>query len=90
MKSSAMSMAILVAALIAFAAAATSCTSANDANNALAGAGYTNVRLTGYRWFSCGKGDSFHTGFEAVGPTGRRVTGCVCSGWLKGSTIRID
>lgn len=66
------------------------CTSEGDATRALAGAGYTEIRITGYRVFGCADSDAFHTGFEAKGPTGRRVTGVVCSGWLKGATVRTD
>lgn len=66
------------------------CSSENDASKALKGAGYTEVRLTGHAWFSCGKDDTFATGFVAKGPTGLPVTGAVCSGWTKGSTIRTD
>jgi len=66
------------------------CTSESDARRALAGAGYTQVRITGYRFFACARDDDFSTGFEAIGPTGNPVTGVVCSGWLKGSTIRTD
>lgn len=74
---------VLVACLIG-------CSSANDARRALEGAGYTNIHTDGYRFFGCGKEDTFKTGFSAVGPTGKRVTGVVCSSWTKGSTIRTD
>lgn len=66
------------------------CTSEGSAKNALEGAGYRSIRMTGYRVFGCSKSDDFHTGFDAIGPTGKHVTGVVCSGWLKGSTIRTD
>lgn len=71
-------------------AAITGCTSSNDTHRALEGAGYTDVDITGYRLFGCAREDQFHTGFSAIGPSGKRVTGVVCSGWLKGSTIRTD
>ena len=76
--------ALLTVALVA------GCTSENDASRALAGAGYRDVQITGYRWWGCSKDDQFHTGFEATGPTGQRVSGVVCSAWMKGSTIRMD
>lgn len=76
--------ALLAAALIV------GCTSESDATRALAGAGYRDVHITGYRWWGCSKDDQFHTGFEAVGLTGQRVSGVVCSAWMKGSTIRMD
>lgn len=66
------------------------CTSQSDAERALKGAGYTDVQMTGYQVFACSNDDSFHTGFVAKGPTGQRVSGVVCSGWFKGSTIRMD
>lgn len=78
---------LLAAALLL---ALVGCSSQDDALSALRGAGYTEITITGYRWTGCGKDDSFHTGFEATGPTGVRVTGVVCSGWLKGGTIRTD
>jgi hypothetical protein len=64
------------------------CTSSNDALRALEGAGYTDIKLGGYAWFSCSQDDSFATEFTATGPSGKQVSGAVCSGWFKGSTIR--
>lgn len=66
------------------------CTNSSTAERVLVGAGYKNVTLTGYRFFGCGEDDLFHDGFEATGPTGQRITGVVCGGILKGSTIRLD
>lgn len=66
------------------------CTAPDTATNALIGAGYTNIKLTGYSFFSCAEEDTFATGFIATGPTGKEVKGTVCSGILKGATIRID
>lgn len=77
---------IIFAAAIAGIAAA--CTDAPGAEKALQAAGYRDVQLTGYQMFGCGEKDTFRTGFTAIGPTGVRVNGAVCSGWLKGSTIR--
>lgn len=54
----------------------------------LADHGYTNIKTTGYEWFGCSKGDGWATGFTALSPAGKTVTGVVCSGWLKGATIR--
>lgn len=62
------------------------------AARALEGQGFTNIQLTGYSWFSCGKDDATCTGFVATGPSGNTVTGAVgCSydiGCGKGCTIR--
>ena len=66
------------------------CTRPEHTVGTLEAAGYTNIKITGYKFFGCSKDDTFHTGFEATGPTGKRVSGVVCSGVMKGSTIRID
>lgn len=50
--------------------------------------GYTEVQNTGYDWFCCGKGDDFSTGFSAKDKNGNVATGCFCSGFMKGTTIR--
>lgn len=73
---------------IAAGASLAACTDAPGAEKALQAAGYRDVRLTGYQMFGCDEKDTFRTGFTAIGPTGVRVNGAVCSGWLKGSTIR--
>ena len=65
------------------------CSSPNDATRALQGAGYTNIQTGGYKWFSCGQDDFYHTKFTATNPAGRTVSGVVCSGFLfKDATIR--
>ena len=66
------------------------CTAQNTAKRVLAQQGYSDVRITGYRLFMCAESDDFSTGFEATSPSGVRVTGAVCSGWLKGATVRFD
>jgi len=66
------------------------CTDEDAARKALRGAGYTNIQITGWRPMMAGEGDTFSTGFSAVGPTGQPVTGAVTSGVFKGSTIRTD
>jgi hypothetical protein len=66
-------------------------TDADVAKRILQESGYSSIAITGYRWFTCDKNDYFHTGFSAVGPSGRRVTGTVCKGMVfKSSTIRLD
>lgn len=78
-------------AILLLSAGIVGCTAEPDARRALEGAGYSDIQFTGYGWFDCGKDDSFATGFVATGPTGKRVTGTVCSGLLlKGQTIRTD
>jgi hypothetical protein len=67
------------------------CTQPDHATRTLENAGYTHIEITGWRPFSCGDGDTFATGFKAIGPTGHQVTGVVCEGLIfKASTIRLD
>jgi hypothetical protein len=66
------------------------CKSTDEATRILRQKGYTDIQLTGYRAFTCSDDDSFHTGFRAKSVNGSVVTGTVCSGILKGSTIRLD
>jgi hypothetical protein len=77
---------LMIAACISLGA----CTQGDRATQALADAGYTNIQISGYAWFSCSEKDTFATAFEARGPSGRPVSGAVCSGFLKGQTIRLD
>lgn len=78
-------------ALILCVALLAGCTNADDATRALKAAGYTNIQITGYRWFGCGHLGGVHTGFLAKGLDASKVTGVVCSQWLvKGNTIRTD
>ena len=65
-------------------------TDSDVARKSLAGAGYTDIEITGYAFFGCSEDDEFHTGFKAKGLNGAPVEGVVCSGWLKGATIRLD
>lgn len=64
------------------------CTDPNEATKVLQDNGYTDIRISGYSYIGCSEKDPISTGFIAKGPTGRDVKGVVCSGWLKGSTIR--
>lgn len=67
------------------------CTQPNDATRVLENSGYSNVKIEGYAWFACSDDDAFSTKFSATGPTGRPVSGAVCSGlFMKNSTIRLD
>ncbi len=70
---------------------ATSCTDGPRTWHTLRVHGFTRPQLTGYRWFTCGRDDSYCTGFEAIAPGGERVTGAVgCGLWGKGCTLRLD
>jgi len=68
------------------------CTNAKATKKVLRAQGYDKIEITGYRFFACDhKSDFYHTGFKAVSPYGREVSGTVCKGfWFKGSTIRFD
>ena len=50
----------------------------------------TNIRTTGYAWFGCGDGYTFHTGFYATNQQGKEVSGVVCSGWLGYSQVKFQ
>lgn len=80
--------------LVAAALALTACSDGPSAVRTLARQGYTNITTTGYSFFGCdmGKnsGDTFSTGFEATAPNGEHVSGVVCKGFLKGSTVRLN
>ena len=52
--------------------------------------GYTDIRSTGYNALCCGENDTFSNGFIATAKNGNVVTGCICSGLLKGITIRFE
>ncbi|PZR92042.1 MAG: hypothetical protein DI537_14550 [Stutzerimonas stutzeri] len=62
----------------------------NQAHRALSAQGLRDVRLGGYSLFGCDKHDTFRSNFSATGANGQRITGVVCSGWLKGATVRYD
>ncbi len=79
-----------IAALV-LAVSLTGCTDADNAVRVLDANGYEQIQITGYNWFGCSKDDFQHTGFTAVGSTGKKVEGTVCSGLLfKNSTIRFE
>lgn len=52
--------------------------------------GYTNIENTGYSAFCCSDKDDFSTGFKCKDKQGNTVKGCICSGLLKGITIRFE
>lgn len=78
---------IVLAALALF-----SCTDEEGSTKALLDSGYKPIEVGGYGWFSGSKNDTFVTKFKAYSPNDstRIVTGVVCRGWFKGSTIRLD
>ncbi|ABX11030.1 gp39.1 hypothetical protein [Escherichia phage JS98] len=79
-----------IAALV-LAVSLVGCTDADNATRVLDANGYEQIQITGYNLFGCSEDDFQRTGFIAVGPTGKRVEGTVCSGlFFKKSTIRFD
>ena len=69
------------------------CYAPDAAQRALADAGYAQFEVSRAPLLSfsrCSKGDDFEMWFTGVGPTGRKVSGAVCSGWFKGATVRLD
>lgn len=77
-------------AVMVVASVLTGCTDSKGTRRALEAAGYSHIEVGGYSWFGCADKDSFATKFKAIGPSGKQVSGAVCSGWLKGNTIRLD
>jgi hypothetical protein len=79
-----------IALILASVAMLAACTDETAARKALEASGFSDIKLTGYSYFGCDKHDTFSTGFEARGPKGQFTEGVVCSGWMKGATIRFD
>lgn len=77
-----------LAALLALVLCSFSCTNDSGSRRALESEGFTEIQLTGYSWLSCGKDDTFATGFTAKNAKGNPVSGTVCCGLVKGCTIR--
>jgi hypothetical protein len=70
---------ITIAAVLMFLAIVlSSCTQPDQAAKVLENAG-----------FICGEDDNFAISLNTVGPTGRPMSGAVCSGFSKGATIRL-
>jgi hypothetical protein len=61
----------------------------SKAFHALEASGFQKIEVQGYRFFGCGREDVYHRGFKAE-MNGKSVTGTACSGYFKGTTIRID
>lgn len=79
-----------IIAIAMFGAIVAGCTDPRAANKALDDMGFTDVQMTGYRIFTCGKDYTFHTGFSAKNARGKIITGAVCSSWLGGSAVKFD
>lgn len=59
----------------------------DEERSVLASAGYTQVKLDGFRFLDCP--DLFGMGFEAKGPTGQPAKGAVCRGIFAAASIRL-
>lgn len=66
------------------------CTDVDGASKTIKDYGMNPVEVGGYAWFQCGQGDLFHTKFVATNPEGRQVSGTICKGLFKNSTMRLD
>lgn len=66
------------------------CTNAEQSTRALEASGYKEISMNGYTLFGCDDKDTFRDSFTAKGANGKYVEGVVCSGWFKGSTIRVN
>lgn len=76
--------------ILCAAASVAACTRPDQARQVLAAQGYTEIETTGYHVFGCSDNDQFSTGFRARSVNGQRVRGVVCSGFLKGATVRVQ
>jgi hypothetical protein len=66
-------------------------TNREAATKALLDSGYHPIDVGGYGILKCSEDDWYKTNFRAYSPDSTRiVTGCVCQGFFKGSTIRLD
>lgn len=71
----------------------TACSSDKDfekGKTQLENMGYRNVENIGHSYFCCDEKDNFSTGFSAIDKSGKTITGCFCSGFLKGVTTRFE
>lgn len=60
------------------------------AKRILEGQGMTDVVIGGYAFWGCSDKDTFKSSFTAKDIKGQPVSGVICSGMLKGYTVRFD
>lgn len=77
----------LAAALLTIAAISVGCTDEKGAYRVLTADGVTDIQFTGFSPSLCGSDDILSTGFKGY-KNGSPVSGAVCSGLMKGYTIR--
>lgn len=81
----------LIPLLLALSIALGGCSEPDRATQILSAQGFTDIVIHPVGFvdaFSCSEGDSLYTPFTAKGPSGAAVDGVVCSGFLKGATVR--
>lgn len=66
------------------------CSKPDETRSILQNQGYTDIQTQGWSMWKCSKDDKFATKFTAKSPNGSNVSGVVCGGFFKGSTIRLD
>lgn len=74
--------------LIALTVFISGCTDPVTTKRVLRQQGYSRIYITGFEFWGCSEDDVFHTGFEAISPSGTRVYGIVCNGYMKAATVR--
>ena len=84
------SLSLSMIALLVIFSVSKGCSRPDHARKVLEDQGYTEIRITGWRPFMAGEKESYSTGFEAISPSGKEVSGAVTGGLFKGSTIRFD
>jgi len=63
---------------------------ADNAKRILESSGFSKIETGNHKMFSCPQ-EFYATKFTAIGPTGKKVKGAVCSGiFLKDATIRFE
>lgn len=82
---------LVVPLLAALSIALGGCSQPDRATQVLSSQGFTDIVIHPVGLadaFSCSEDDAFSTPFTAKGSSGAAVNGVVCSGFLKGATVR--
>jgi hypothetical protein len=62
----------------------------DKAREVLEANGYTSIEITGWKPLLASESDTYSTGFKAISPAGKQVSGAVTGGVWKGHTIRLE
>lgn len=76
--------------ILAVAVTLTACTRPDAARRVLEQNNYSQIEITGYRFFMSSREEMYSTGFRAISPSGEPISGAVTSGFFGGQTIRLD